>query len=313
MRLARLTSRGSLALIALAVGVLGFWAAEPWSLHLMPQAGLAALAAAVLCAVLRLWPASGGFLLAGAAALAPVAPLYFPHGTPPRPGCTLSVVSFNMLENPPEFEGAARLLARLHPDIIFAQKVYGTERLRDLLLAAGLAGYYSFPSAQKPDLILSRFPITRTVEDTTGIWADIRVEGRTVTLKNMYMTRPNHDWAGYLGDHQRLRAWVSAHRGPLILSGDANTTPFTPEIRALEALLTDAWRERGFGLGATFPAPWRLMGRLGPFLRIDYIFHDSTFDAVAARRVDDATGAGHYPVWAELVFAGAGQAGSPCE
>jgi hypothetical protein len=68
------------ALAFLALGVLAFWLAEPWSLYLMPQAGLAALAAAALSAVLRLWPAAGGFALAGAVALAPVAPLYLPRG-----------------------------------------------------------------------------------------------------------------------------------------------------------------------------------------------------------------------------------------
>jgi hypothetical protein len=86
------------ALAFLALGVLAFWLAEPWSLYLMPQAGLAALAAAALSAVLRLWPAAGGFALAGAVALAPVAPLYLPRGTPVRPGCHLSIVSFNTAE-----------------------------------------------------------------------------------------------------------------------------------------------------------------------------------------------------------------------
>ena len=51
---------------------------------------------------------------------------------------------------------------------------------------------------------------------------------------------------------------------------------------------------------------------LGPWLRIDYILHDRAFDAVSARRVDDASGAGHYPVAADLVFAGAGAPGQPC-
>jgi endonuclease/exonuclease/phosphatase family metal-dependent hydrolase len=52
---------------------------------------------------------------------------------------------------------------------------------------------------------------------------------------------------------------------------------------------------------------------IGPWLRIDYIFHNRAFDAVSARRIDDATGAGHFPVLAKLVLAGAGKPGAPCE
>ena len=47
-------------------------------------------------------------------------------------------------------------------------------------------------------------------------------------------------------------------------------------------------------------------------MRIDYILHDGTFDTLSARRIHDATGAGHYPVAADLVFAGAGNPGQPC-
>src|SRR5258708_1508005 len=60
MRRGRRPAWGMVALAFLALRVLTVWLAEPWSLHLMPQAGLAALAAAALSAVLRLWPAAGG-------------------------------------------------------------------------------------------------------------------------------------------------------------------------------------------------------------------------------------------------------------
>jgi endonuclease/exonuclease/phosphatase family metal-dependent hydrolase len=54
------------------------------------------------------------------------------------------------------------------------------------------------------------------------------------------------------------------------------------------------------------------MGRLGPWVRIDYIFHDASFAAVAAKRVADTVGAGHYPVQAELIFTGHGEPGAAC-
>jgi len=40
---------------------------------------------------------------------------------------------------------------------------------------------------------------------------------------------------------------------------------------------------------------------------------DGAFDAAAIQRIDDASGAGHYPIQAELIFAGAGEAGATCK
>jgi len=173
--------------------------------------------------------------------------------------------------------------------------------------------YYSFPSPTKPDLILSRFPIIRADDDPLGIWVDVAVEGRIVRLKNMYAPRPNRDWSAYVAYHAGLRQQVGDYKGPLILAGDGNATMFTPEIRALRDILQDVWDQGGFGLGFTFPGPWRRLGMLGPWLRIDYIFHDAALDTVSARRVDDVTGAGHYPVWAELHLVDAGKFGTPCK
>ena len=77
-------------------------------------------------------------------------------------------------------------------------------------------------------------------------------------------------------------------------------------MQALHEVLGDAWQTGGVGFGFTFPGPHRgrFSGRLGPWLRIDYILYDGAFDTVAVRRLADSAGAGHYPVWAKLAFAG---------
>lgn len=300
------------ALAALGIGVAAYVAGRFWLQHFIPLIGLACVAAVALCAGLRLWVGAAGWAIAAAVALAAVIPAYLPREAVVRPGCRLSVVEFNKQEEHPDDAGAARLLARLHPDLLFAEKVYDTSGFRDVLLAAGFAGYYSFPSQQHPDLILSRFPIVRTGDEWNWFWADIAVEGREVRLENMYATRPTADWRQHLEDMAWLRARARDRHGPLILAGDANATPFAREVRELREVLPDTWDEAGWGLGATFPGPWRRAGLFGPWLRIDYIFHNAAFDAVSARRIDEAAGAGHYPVWAELALAGAGTPGEPC-
>jgi vancomycin resistance protein VanJ len=299
------------AVAALGFGAALFWAGRFWAQHFIPYLGLACLAAALLCAGLRLWLSAAAWAIASGLALAPAAPAFLPRSPLPQAGCRISVLAFNMWENPPDPPAAAGLLARLHPDLVFAEKVYSTAAFRDRLLADGFAGYHGFASRHSV-LLLSRFPFVRTNDARYGTSADIAVEGHEVRLQNMYVTRPIPNPRPYLFDMAQLRQAVGTYRGPLILAGDANATPFTPEIRALDGLLRDAWDEAGYGLGATFPGPWRRLGVLGPWLRIDYVFHNAAFAAVAARRIDDAAGAGHYPVWAELALLGAGQPGRPC-
>lgn len=302
-----------IALTVLGLGIAAFLMGHFWARQITPQLSFFCLGVSVLCFFLRLWAAGAGWALAAVIGLSTIVSAYLPRLSVPRPGCSISVVTFNKLAEHPDDVGAARLLVGLRPDVIFAQKVYNNVRFRDVLLAEGFHGYYSFPSPTKPDLILSRFPIVRADDGPFGIWVDVAVEGQDVRLKNMYVPRPNRDWGAYVAYHAGLRQQVRDYKGPLILAGDGNATVFTPEMRALREILQDAWDQGGFGLGFTFPGPWRRLGMLGPWLRIDYIFHDAALDTMSARRVDDATGAGHYPVWAELLLVGAGNPGAPCE
>lgn len=299
------------ALAAFAVAAVEFLIGHFWARNFIPQLGLAALAIAVLCVSSRIYLASAAWLAGAALLFAPLLPAYLPRSSAVHSGCTLTIVNFNKEEDPPDDAGALRLLGGLHPDIAFIEKVYEPRQFGAALLADGFAGYSVF-AAFGSTLILSRFPMIRTEASGDGVSADIRIEGRMVRLVNMYITRPNQDERRYRAGYRALRQRVARERKPLILAGDGNATVFTREVRRLRALLRDAWDEKGFGLGATFPGPWRRAGILGPWLRIDYIFHNDAFDTVAVRRIDAAAGAGHYPVWAELVLVGAGYAGEPC-
>jgi len=307
------TQRWRLELIAIAallVGLAEFAAGQFWAQHLLPQIAWFCVGCALLSLVCRLWVAGLCWAAAAAFPLLQVLPLYLPQHTALRPGCSLAVLTFNQLENNPDTAGAAKLIGRLRPDILFAEKVYAPDEFRRLL-AERFPGYSA--AAQGQLLILSRFPISRSADLRLGLAADSTIGGREVRLLAMYMTRPNKDFAKYSSDYERLYRWLREQREPLIVAGDGNTTEFSPEMRSIRELLRDSWDEAGSGLGATFPGPWRRAGMLGPWMRIDYILHDQAFDTAAARRVEDAAGAGHYPVMAELVLAGAGAAGKPCD
>jgi endonuclease/exonuclease/phosphatase (EEP) superfamily protein YafD len=307
--LSRRWRRESIALAALLAGIAEFALGQFWAQHLMPQIGFFCVICAVLCLICRFWVAGACWAAAAVLPLLQVAPLYLPHRATLRPGCQVTVLAFNQLEENPDNAGAAALIARRHPDILFADKVYALDEFRGLLLEK-LPDYSSAGFGAL--LILSRFPISHSSDLRFGIVADATIADREVRLLNMYMIRPNRNFAAYREEYEKLYSWLRGERGPLIVGGDGNTTAFTPEMRSIRTLLKDSWDEAGWGLGATFPGPWRRAGMVGPWMRIDYVLHDSAFDTLAARRIDEAAGAGHYPVAADLVLAGSGTPGKPC-
>jgi vancomycin resistance protein VanJ len=304
-----------LVLCAWGTGLAVFAGVSDLARHVTPQLGAASAVVGLLCAARRLWVGSAAWLATAIVALLPIVPNYLPQRVNAAAGCRIAVVTFNHLEGRPDDAGAAKSIAALHPDILFAQKVYDTEAFRAAMTAAGLSGFHSFLSSGNSQLILSRFPIIRAHDDRDGIWTDIALAGEEVRLRGLYAPRPVLETgkpALYREYYARLDEEIRARTAPLIVAGDGNASIFTPEIRQLRTRLLDAWDEAGFGLGATFPGPWRRIGIFGPFVRIDYVFHNDAFAAVAARRIDDAAGAGHYPVWAELSFLGHGDADGRC-
>jgi len=90
-----------------------------------------------------------------------------------------------------------------------------------------------------------------------------------------------------------VREVVGARHEPVVLTGDLNALPGTPEIDALTEDLVDAWAEAGTGDGSTVSGGGRL----------DYVLHSA--DVVTRRVAVLSTGASdHLPVSADLVLPG---------
>jgi len=75
---------------------------------------------------------------------------------------------------------------------------------------------------------------------------------------------------------------------PVILCTDLNDTPYSYSYHQLSALLSDAFKEAGFGLGTTYY-------KIYPSFRIDYIFHSGELKAYNFRNVETDY-SDHYPV-----------------
>jgi endonuclease/exonuclease/phosphatase family metal-dependent hydrolase len=103
------------------------------------------------------------------------------------------------------------------------------------------------------------------------------------------------DSAERLAQARAVADRIGAPDGPLVLLGDLNAAPGTPEIRALTRGLADAWPARR-RCGSTFPAPL-------PYRRIDYVLHSPACRAPGAAVVGSLPArlaSDHLPVVADL-------------
>jgi endonuclease/exonuclease/phosphatase family metal-dependent hydrolase len=93
-----------------------------------------------------------------------------------------------------------------------------------------------------------------------------------------------------------IRSIVAEARESVVLVGDLNATPDSPEIGAITEDLADAWAEAGEGDGFTYDAET-------PHARIDYVLTSSDVVArTAAVVTSDASD--HLPVVADLLLPG---------
>ena len=93
-----------------------------------------------------------------------------------------------------------------------------------------------------------------------------------------------------------IRKVIGACPEPVVLTGDLNARPDTPEIDAITEDLVDAWTQAGVGNGYTYPAE-------NPNARLDYVLH-STDVRTCAAAVLCTDASDHLPVTADLALPG---------
>ncbi len=96
---------------------------------------------------------------------------------------------------------------------------------------------------------------------------------------------------------------VETSAEPVIILGDFNTTERQPGYHRLyEAGLKDAHEEVGWGLGHTYPAPFRVIRWLPvSLIRIDHVFYDAGWQAIRAWTTP-LMGSDHQALIADLEF-----------
>ncbi|MEZ5978123.1 MAG: endonuclease/exonuclease/phosphatase family protein [Planctomycetota bacterium] len=235
-----------------------------------------------------------------------VAPLFMgepdraPDGTPVVRALLANVNSGNLRA---DLVGAA--IRATDPDVVVLEEV-SARWLRDL--APVLAAYPFSETAPRNDnfgiALFSRIEMRRALTTEFGsaglptIVASLGPQDASFTLVATHPLPPMGGRMRYLRDEQ-LRALaeeIPAERGPVVLLGDLNTSPFAPIFR--EFLATSGLRDSSVGRGhqATWPA------RFGPFgIALDHCLVSD--DVVVTRReVGPFVGSDHLPITVEFAI-----------
>jgi endonuclease/exonuclease/phosphatase family metal-dependent hydrolase len=122
--------------------------------------------------------------------------------------------------------------------------------------------------------------------------AAIDVDGVPVRVGNTHLQ--HNSAVERRAQAERIVELLAPVRQPIVLMGDLNARPGTPELSPLAPRFVDAWPRGGEGDGFSYPAS-------GPNARIDYVLTTADVDVASARTVASPA-SDHIQVVADLVL-----------
>ncbi len=215
----------------------------------------------------------------------------------------LRVVTFNLWgRNDHHLDRVAAFLAEADADAVVLQEA----RAHHNAFLEALSARYPHRTGENGLVILSKYPIlgdNRIDREGYPPWislmvlrATLDVNGKAVDLAGVHLARPFYPDLQQ-ADIVALTRFVQDHRGPLILAGDFNMTPWTVKLKGF----TDA---TGLGRFNTFRPTWPMRWHalpLLPFVPIDNVFASRHFANIATTlgpRLDSD----HRPVIADIAL-----------
>ena len=304
------------AIPALLIGLIslaGFFGRWFWVFDLAasfrPQYAVVLLAGGVAL-LLRSWPRLGStILIVGLVNLAYVAPLFWGRQNIPAASPAIRVVSFNVQGQNEQYEQVIDFLTEVNADVVF---LHEANRLWERALSEALAGG-RLPYRQhrsRPDhLIFSTLTLTRDSpsEVISHGWAErearamevtVSLGEAEVTMLGIHPLAPTNARRAALRDAQFkfVADWVGSARGPTVVVGDFNATPWSHVSRPLTgAGLRNS--QRGFGLAPSFPVDGSFLTRVP----IDHLLHSSHL-AVSDRWLGPDLGSDHFPLVVDMAL-----------
>jgi endonuclease/exonuclease/phosphatase family metal-dependent hydrolase len=222
-----------------------------------------------------------------------------PQAVPPGPGPgEIRVVTYNIRAGLGGLDAVVADLERLSPDIVALQEVErGVRRTRQIDQAKSLGealgmefafgGSFTVEQGEHGIALLSRFPMSEVekvrLPQATGRWprialkARIEAPGGAFRMVCVHLARP---WGWPLSNTGARLAQIKAiHESldgdelPIVVAGDFNSFPISPEGFAMSRRLRNAWNPWRDGWATTFPL--RALGWPEGSIKIDHVFHDT--------------------------------------
>ncbi len=292
-------------------------------LPLLPLLALAAFARS-RAGTLRLLPLAvvGGLWFA---------PYFVPRIPNAASGIRLNLLTFNVWGHNHDLSQVETWLRDTEADIVLLQEVSPAYARTDLPHLRDLYPYQSNqpdPTRWGGNITLSRYPIVteeyidlQTPETPAPLRLVLDVNGYPVAVYNVHLAWParqrprlslpvsNFYLRVALGFDDRTRNQQITHLlehlktepYPYLVAGDFNTSASSVTYQQLDAIMHDAFRQAGSGLGASWPVSSArgLPGFVPPLIRIDYIWHSDHFRTLDAQ-LGPHLGSDHLPVLATL-------------
>ncbi|HEY5807030.1 MAG TPA: endonuclease/exonuclease/phosphatase family protein, partial [Povalibacter sp.] len=297
------------ALCACAAFLIGFagrwwWVADLFA-HFRVQYTWMLAISALLLLLLRRYRAA---LLAFGATLVLLLTIlrYFSWGAPPvATAADFRFVTFNKYWRNQAPQRIGRFIEDSGADVFVLQEVSSAQTVQDVV--GQLPSYphvYAVPDPPLGSVILSRWPIIerQTIELAPGGARVAKVvidwHGRRLTVIGAHLHWPLGPQVTRLrnSELEELAQLARHTRGPLLIGGDFNITPWSQNFE--RAIAGTSLRDcvRGQGWISTWPTQFAPLG-----LRIDHCLYSEHWRVVSVRR-GPILGSDHYPMINDLVL-----------
>jgi endonuclease/exonuclease/phosphatase family metal-dependent hydrolase len=204
-------------------------------------------------------------------------------------------------------------IKKISPDILVLQesdmnRVSSTNVDMVQWLSCQLDMYcYSGPSTRDQIYgvcILSRFPLSNmatyfmpSIEDQRVlVRADIQWAGNPVSIYAVHMGLSEEDRTNQVAFIVNI---LNQNDNPILLMGDTNSLPDSPQITKITSELKDAWVAAG---NSPLDPKGNTFDSLELYERIDYILISPQLTATDCHAIHGVYGSDHVPLWAEIAW-----------
>jgi endonuclease/exonuclease/phosphatase (EEP) superfamily protein YafD len=288
------------------------WAAFIIRTFILPL-GLCVTVLAALAAWRRFWRLLAAALPLAVFTIGPTCWEYRPRSKPKVVGETITVMSVNLLCVNRLTEPIVEEIAAVDPDVLLLQEY--TPQWHQALQTTLGSEYPHVEYECREDSFDTAIYSKRPFEQPVDLWiplgggtepqmkAVIHLAGRPVAFYNVHLLPP---WGlDYIIESRTqfadLAEMLARERLPVVVGGDFNFTPDSPQAAALKRLgLRDAHSLGGWGRGMTWPNDSFL--RWVPRIRLDHLYLGGGLTCVFCR-TGLGEGSDHKPLIAEVGFA----------